>query len=220
MEIIKTENLKKIYKMGKVDVPALRGVDIYVNEGEFVAIMGPSGSGKSTLLHLIGMLDVPTDGDVMVDGKSVLGLTETERANFRLKTMGFVFQFFNLLSNLTALENVALPMMLLGKNGYEKRAGELLEIVGLGERKNHKPYELSGGEQQRVAIARALANQPKILLADEPTGNLDSKSGEDVLHLFKNLNEKGQTIVMITHEEIYGKFADRIIFLRDGKVGK
>ncbi|MEW6528647.1 MAG: ABC transporter ATP-binding protein [Candidatus Micrarchaeota archaeon] len=221
MEFIRTENLKKTYLLGKLEVPALRGVDISIEKGEFVAIMGPSGSGKSTLLHLCGMLDTPTYGDVIIDGMKNSELRESERASFRLKTIGFVFQFFNLLSGLTAFENVALPIMLSKKDDYNERTKELLEIVGLTERKNHKPTELSGGQQQRIAIARALANDPKILLADEPTGNLDTKAGGEILNLFKKLNkEKNQTIAMVTHELAYGKLADRIIFLKDGIVEK
>jgi putative ABC transport system ATP-binding protein len=219
-EIMKTENLKKDYYLGKIVVPALRGVDISVREGEFIALMGPSGSGKTTMLNLVGLLDTPTAGKIFLDSMDASSLSQNERTNFRLSKIGFVFQFFNLFMELKAAENVMLPMMMLGKNnGRRKKAEKLLELVGLGERANHYPSELSGGEQQRVTIARALANEPAILLADEPTANLDSTTACEIMDLFRRLNrEEGQTILLITHEEELGAKADRIIRLKDGKI--
>lgn len=202
--------------MGKIEVPALRGVDISIDSGEFVAIMGPSGSGKSTLLNMIGLLDAPTSGKLVIDGVEVSSLNENARADFRLRKLGFVFQFFSLLMELKAVENVALPMI-MDERRYD-RAGELLELVGIGERAMHFPNELSGGQQQRVAIARALANEPAILLADEPTANLDTESSNQIVELFRELNDRGQTIVMVTHEPELGEKADRIIRIKDGKV--
>lgn len=214
--LIEIDNLKKIYYMGKIEVHALRGIDISIRRGEFVALMGPSGSGKSTLLNMIGLLDTPTSGGMLVDGIEVSSLDENSRADFRLKKMGFVFQFFSLLMELNSLENVALPMI-MDKRKYD-RANSLLELVGIGDRAAHYPSELSGGQQQRVAIARALANEPVILLADEPTANLDTESSNQIVGLFRELNEKGQTIVMVTHELELGEKADRIIRIKDGKV--
>ena len=214
--LIEINNLKKIYYMGKIEVHALRGIDIAIEKGEFVALMGPSGSGKSTLLNMIGLLDTPTSGGIVVDGIEVSSLDENERADFRLRKMGFVFQFFSLLMELNSLENVALPMIMDDRK-YD-RAGSLLELVGIGDRADHYPSELSGGQQQRVAIARALANEPAILLADEPTANLDTESSNQIVGLFRELNEKGQTIVMVTHEPELGEKADRIIRIKDGKV--
>ncbi len=214
--MIELERLKKTYNMGNIEVPALRGVDLRIDSGEFVAIMGPSGSGKSTLLNMIGLLDAPTSGNIVIDGVDVSSLDENDRSDFRLKKLGFVFQFFSLLMELNALENVALPMMMDGRK-YE-RAAVLLELVGIGSRVSHKPNELSGGQQQRVAIARALANEPVILLADEPTANLDTISGNQIVDLFRELNDKGQTIVMVTHEPELGEKADRIVHIKDGKV--
>lgn len=214
--LIEIDNLKKIYYMGKIEVHALRGIDISIRRGEFVALMGPSGSGKSTLLNMIGLLDTPTSGGMLVDGIEVSSLDENSRADFRLKKMGFVFQFFSLLMELNSLENVALPMI-MDKRKYD-RANSLLELVGIGDRAAYYPSELSGGQQQRVAIARALANEPVILLADEPTANLDTESSNQIVGLFRELNEKGQTIVMVTHELELGEKADRIIRIKDGKV--
>ena len=214
--MIELEGIKKAYNMGNVEVSALRGVDMRVDAGEFVAIMGPSGSGKSTLLNMIGLLDAPTSGNIVIDGVDVSSLDENDRSDFRLKKLGFVFQFFSLLMELNALENVALPMMMDGRK-YE-RAAVLLELVGIGSRVSHRPNELSGGQQQRVAIARALANEPVILLADEPTANLDTISGNQIVDLFRELNDKGQTIVMVTHEPELGEKADRIVHIKDGKV--
>lgn len=221
MKVIRTEDLKKIYLLGKVKVPALRGVNIEIEEGEFVALMGPSGSGKSTLLNQIGLLDFPTSGKVFIEGMDASALSERERAGLRLKKFGFIFQFFSLFMELTALENVMVPGMLAGESVGESksRAKELLEIVWLGDRLEHKPAELSGGQQQRVAIARALMNEPSILLADEPTANLDSVASMEIIKLFRSLNEsRGITIFMVTHEEEYGKLADRIIRLKDGMI--
>lgn len=218
VNIIETEDLSKTYLMGKVEVPALRGVNITIEKGEFVAIMGSSGSGKSTLLNMIGMLDAPTSGKVIIEGVDVSEMDENEGADFRLNKLGFIFQFFNLFMELTALENVALPMQIVRRKDFEKRAIKLLDMVGLYDRANHKPAELSGGQQQRVAVARALVNEPALLLADEPTANLDTKSSEQVINLLKELNKSGQTIVMVTHEPELGKRADRIIWLRDGMI--
>lgn len=207
--------------MGKVIVQALRGVSFNVTEGEFLAVLGPSGSGKSTLLHLVGCLDRPDDGEILFEGRNVLMLSDDELAELRLKGIGFVFQFFNLLSRLTALENVMLPLILAGvsdREAYEK-AQKLLELVGLGERLNHRPAELSGGEQQRVAIARALINNPKLVLADEPTGNLDTKSGWEIVNLMKKLNEEmKQTFIVVTHDPQIAEVANRIIYLKDGLI--
>ena len=214
--LIETTDLKKIYSMGKVEVHALRGVDIKIEPGEFVALMGPSGSGKSTLLNMIGLLDTPTSGGIVIDGIEVSSLNDNQRADFRLKKMGFVFQFFSLLMELNSLENVALPMI-MDERKYD-RAASLLELVGIGDRADHYPSELSGGQQQRVAIARALANEPAILLADEPTANLDTESSNQIVALFRELNEKGQTIIMVTHEPELGEKADRIIRIKDGRV--
>jgi len=219
--MIKTTALKKTYKMGTFDVHALHNIDINIQRGEFVALMGPSGSGKSTLLNLIGMLDEPTSGELIIDETDILTLSEHERADFRLKKIGFIFQFFSLLMELTALENIALPMI-INKQDYNKckeQATTLLKLVGIEERSTHKPNELSGGQQQRVAIARALANKPAILLADEPTANLDTHSANQIIDLLKTLNKKhGQTIILVTHEPELGARTDRTIKLRDGRV--
>jgi putative ABC transport system ATP-binding protein len=219
--ILEVREVKKGYRMGKVLVPALYGVSFDVKEGEFLTIFGPSGSGKSTLLHLMGCLDRPDDGEILIDGSNVLKLSDDKLAELRLTKMGFVFQFFNLLPKLTALRNVELPLTIAGvpeKEALEK-AKEMLNLVGLEARMNHRPSELSGGEQQRVAIARALINNPKIVLADEPTGNLDTKTGWEIIQLMKKLNEdKGQTFVVVTHDPHISETADRIIYLKDGLV--
>lgn len=214
--MIDIKDLKKTYYMGTVEVPALRGVDLNVDKGEFVALMGPSGSGKSTLLNMIGLLDTPTSGKIVIDGVDVSSLNENERADFRLKKLGFVFQFFSLLMELTSIENIVLPIIMAERRS--DHATSLLESVGVGDRAIHFPNELSGGQQQRVAIARALGNEPAILLADEPTANLDTESSNQIVDLFRKLNDNGQTIVMVTHEPDLGEKADRIIRIRDGKV--
>lgn len=214
--MIELTGVKKIYYMGKIEVPALRGVDLNIDGGEFVAIMGPSGSGKSTMLNMLGLLDSPTSGKIVIDGVDVSSMNENERADFRLRKLGFVFQFFSLLMELKAIENVALPMI-MDERKFD-RAGKLLDLVGIGDRADHFPNELSGGQQQRVAIARALANEPAILLADEPTANLDTESSNQIVDLFRELNDNGQTIIMVTHESDIGAKADRIIRLKDGRV--
>ena len=219
MNIIETRDLKKTYTLGKVEVNALNGVNASVEEGEFVAIMGPSGSGKSTFLNMVGMLDVPTSGEIYLNSTEITKMNEHKRVEYRLRNIGFVFQFFNLFMELSALENVMFPMMLSSHPFYRERAEELLEIVGLKARINHLPSELSGGEQQRVTIARALANQPKLLLTDEPTANLDTRTTKEIMELFIRLNkEQRQTIIMVTHNPELGAQADRIIHFRDGKV--
>ena len=219
-QMIIVENLHKTYGQGSSATHALKGINLKVGAGEFVAIMGRSGSGKSTLLHILGLLDIPTSGDIVIDRKNVLKMTEREKARFRLQKLGYVFQEYSLLPEMTILENVYIPAVCLdSKDGYHKRASELLNRVGLGERLKHYPNEVSGGEQQRVAIARALINQPKILFADEPTASLDITSAGVILGLFKKLNkEMGQTIVMVTHEPDDEKFVDRVILLKDGLV--
>ncbi len=217
--IIETDALTKVYKMGTVEVHALRGVTLQIRNGEFVALMGPSGSGKSTLMHLLGCLDTPTSGIYLLEGHQVSSLTDNERSSIRSKRIGFVFQSFNLLPSLTALENVLLPLMYQGSlNGAERVAREALERVGLSERVTHSSAELSGGEKQRVAIARALITNPAMILADEPTGNLDSETGEEILDLLKTLHAEGRTILMVTHSDHAASFAERVIFMRDGQI--
>jgi len=220
--MIKVDNLKKTYP-GKVPTPALRGVSFEIKKGEFVALMGRSGSGKSTLLHQIGLLDTPTEGSIVIDNTDVLALSDSEKSHFRLSSLGYIFQEYALIMEFTALENSILPAMALGAEMavHKKHGGELLTMVGLGDRLDHYPSELSGGEQQRVAIARALMNEPKVLLADEPTANLDSASSKTVLELFKKLNQElGQTIIMVTHEPEDKKYIDRVIWLKDGLITK
>ncbi|MDH7564193.1 MAG: ABC transporter ATP-binding protein [Candidatus Bathyarchaeota archaeon] len=220
-KILEVREVQKSYQIGKIVVPALRGVSFDVEEGEVLAIFGPSGSGKSTLLHLMGGLDRPDSGEIVVDGDSLQKLPDDALAELRLSKIGFVFQFFNLLPRLTALRNVELPLTIAGtpeKQGLEK-AASLLKLMGLEARMHHRPFELSGGEQQRVAMARALVNNPKIVLADEPTGNLDTKTGWEIVQLMQKLNkEKGQTFVIITHDPHVAETADRMIFLKDGLV--
>jgi putative ABC transport system ATP-binding protein len=218
--VVKLEDVTKVYRMGELDVPALSGVSTNILEGEFIAIIGPSGSGKSTMLHIIGCLDRPTSGKAFVGGEDTTELTDSRLAKLRSKRIGFVFQTFNLYPTLSALENVELPMMIAGTSGRKrrKRAKALLEQVGLGERASHFPSQLSGGERQRVAIARALSNEPQIILADEPTGNLDTKSGEEVLSIFKNLNHEGNTIIIVTHDLNIAKWTKRILKMKDGKL--
>lgn len=217
--IIKARNLERIYSNGIIKTYALKKINLDIKEGEFVAIMGPSGSGKSTLLHQLGLLDNPTNGDLLIDDEDVLVLSDKGRTRFRLEKLGYVFQSYNLIPELTALENVYITAMARGvnKKEYIKEAVTILNKVGLGDRINHYPSELSGGQQQRVSIARALVNKPKILFADEPTANLDSDSSQDVINLFRKLNKEiRQTIVMVTHELEEGKKADRIIWIKDG----
>jgi len=218
--MIKLMDVRKVYKMGKVDVEALRGIDLEIEEGEYVAVLGPSGSGKSTLMHIIGCLDRPTSGRYYLDGREVSRLSPSQLAEIRNTKVGFVFQSFNLLPHATALENVELPMIYRRMRAKErkKRAKMLLDMLGLGERASHRPSELSGGEQQRVAIARALANDPQILLADEPTGNLDSKSGEEVVKMFDDLWRQGRTIVVVTHDPAVAERAERVVRLLDGRI--
>ena len=218
--IIKMERITKTYQMGTQVVHALRGVNLEIYEGEFVAIMGPSGSGKSTLMNMIGCLDVPTDGTYILNDIDVSTLTDDDQARIRNKQIGFVFQQFNLLSRTTALKQVTLPLMYsgIGRSEREAMAQDALTKVGLGDRVDHKPDELSGGQQQRVAIARAIATNPSIILADEPTGALDTQTSEDILNLFQEFNAAGMTIVMITHDPEVGERADRIIWIRDGLI--
>lgn len=218
---IKFENVWKIYRMGKVEVPALRGLDIEIREGEHISVMGPSGSGKSTFLHLAGALDRPTRGKVLIEGRDPSRMSDAEISRLRNRLIGFVFQTFNLIPRLTALQNVMLPLTLQNLDGElrRKRAEEALEQVGLGHRMSHKPYELSGGEQQRVAIARAVVTRPKIILADEPTGNLDSHSAAEIVELLSRLNkELGITVVVVTHDPEVAKAARRIVRMKDGVI--
>ena len=218
--VIKTEGLAKVYEMGAEQVHALSGVDLEIRKGEYVAIMGPSGSGKSTLMNLIGCLDSPSSGKYWLAGRLVSELDDDELAYIRNKEIGFVFQTFNLLPRATALHNVELPLIYNGTPAEERieKAKKALERVDLTSRMSHKPNELSGGQRQRVAIARALVNSPSIVLADEPTGNLDSKTGEEIMALFKNLHSQGNTIILVTHEHDIAQNAHRIIFIRDGKI--
>jgi putative ABC transport system ATP-binding protein len=218
--IIQTSEISKIYKMGSETVEALKSISITVNKGEYVAFMGPSGSGKSTLMNIIGCLDTPTAGQYILNSHDVSDLSENELAEIRNKEIGFVFQTFNLLPRASSLENVALPLVYAGfsKSEREERAYQVLDSVGLGSRAKHRPNELSGGQRQRVAIARALVNNPSIILADEPTGNLDSKTSYDIMNLFQQLHDEGNTIIMVTHEDDIAHYAHRIIRMRDGLV--
>lgn len=218
--IIQTTNISKSYKMGTEIIRALRSVSIQVKKGEYVAFMGPSGSGKSTLMNIIGCLDSPSGGSYILNGKNVSNMSENELAEIRNKEIGFVFQTFNLLPRMSSLDNVALPLIYAGygKEEREKKALKALESVGLKERAKHKPNELSGGQRQRVAIARALVNNPSIILADEPTGNLDSKTSYEIMGLLEELYKKGNTIIMVTHEEDIANYAHRIVRLKDGLI--
>lgn len=218
--IIKTENLTKDYETGTQVVNALKGINLSVEKGEFLSIMGPSGSGKTTLMNIIGCLDSPTNGSYFLNDKSVSKLDDDELAKIRNDEIGFVFQSFHLLARNTAFDNVMLPLKYAGidKEEATKRSNDVLDLVGLSSRAKHTPSELSGGQQQRVAIARALVNEPSILFADEPTGNLDSKTGQDVMKIFKDLNKNGQTIILITHEDSIAKQSNRIITIMDGLI--
>ena len=218
--IIKTENLTKDYETGSQVVSALKGINLSVEKGEFLSIMGPSGSGKTTLMNIIGCLDSPTNGSYFLNDKSVSKLDDDELAKIRNDEIGFVFQSFHLLARNTAFDNVMLPLKYAGisKEEATKRSNDVLDLVGLSSRAKHTPSELSGGQQQRVAIARALVNEPSILFADEPTGNLDSKTGQDVMKIFKDLNKNGQTIILITHEDSIAKQSNRIITIMDGLI--
>ena len=216
-KLITLRNIHKGYQLGKNFVPIIKGVDMEVEEGEFVVLMGPSGSGKTTLMNVLGCLDTPEQGEYFLDGQDVAQMSEDKLAEIRNKYVGFVFQSFNLIGDLTVLENVALPSLYAGKEDLPK-ARKILKDIGLDARLNHHPNELSGGQRQRVAIARALINNPKIIFADEPTGNLDSKSGKEVMEIFKELNEKGVTIILVTHDSFTASFASRTIHLKDGKI--
>ncbi|OQY08859.1 MAG: macrolide ABC transporter ATP-binding protein [Fusobacteriia bacterium 4572_132] len=218
--MIKLNKIKKVYENGSIRVEALKEVDLHIKKGEFTSIIGKSGSGKSTLMNILGCLDQPTDGEYLLDGINVSKMNEKELARIRNKMIGFVFQSFNLLPKFSALENVELPMIYKGVHAKEryKKAVLALEKVGLGDRINHKPNEMSGGQKQRVAIARALVNDPKLIFADEPTGNLDSKSEKEIIDIFRELNREGVTIVMVTHEESIANRSQRIVEFRDGMI--
>jgi putative ABC transport system ATP-binding protein len=219
--VVSLRGIKKIYQMGDVEVQALRGVDVDIEQGEMVAIMGPSGSGKSTLMNIVGCLDVPSEGVFEIDGTDVSRLNDDQLAAIRCRKIGFVFQNFNLLPRTTALANVELPLIYAGVGGRErnKRAQESLQLVGLGERQHHKPNELSGGQQQRVAIARALINRPSMILADEPTGNLDTRTSIEIMELFQRLNlEQNITIVFVTHNPETAEYCERVVRIRDGLI--
>ena len=220
MAIVEAHDLVKIYPMGKTEVHALRGLDVMIERGEFVSMMGPSGSGKSTLLNLLGCLDTPTEGTVIVDDVDVTQSPRSRLPAIRREKVGFVFQQFNLLEHLSALENVSLPLRYtdVSRREARARAEELLDHVGLGERMKHRPLELSGGEQQRVAVARALVNRPAIVLADEPTGELDSANADEIMTLLRALNEEGQTFIIVTHDPSVAAQTDRTVYLKDGKI--
>jgi putative ABC transport system ATP-binding protein len=219
MGLIELQGITKTYRMGALEVPALAGVNLTIDAGEYLAIMGPSGSGKTTLMNILGLLDTPTTGSYRLDGEQVSGLSERRLAQVRAQRIGFVFQSFNLLPRVSAVENVELSLIYAGSSERRKRAERALDVVGLGHRRRHRPNELSGGEQQRVAIARALANEPTILLADEPTGNLDSRTSREVMELFGQLNrDDGITIILVTHDAEVARHARRTIAVRDGRV--
>ncbi|RQW06465.1 ABC transporter ATP-binding protein [candidate division KSB1 bacterium] len=218
--LIELQSIEKIYEIGTVKVPALKGINVTVDKNEYVAIMGPSGSGKSTLMNIVGCLDTPSNGTYMLNDNNVSDMSDDELAEIRNREIGFVFQTFNLLPRASALHNVELPLIYNGTPATKRRkqAEEALDRVGLGDRMHHKPNELSGGQRQRVAIARALVNDPSIILADEPTGNLDSRTGEEIMEIFEDLHDGGNTIILVTHEEYIAEHSDRIIRLRDGLV--
>jgi putative ABC transport system ATP-binding protein len=216
--MLELENITKVYKAGQTEVPALRGISCRIESGEMVSIIGPSGSGKSTLMNIIGCLDKPTSGKYRLEGVEVDKLNDNQLAEIRNKKIGFVFQSFNLLSRTTALANVELPLIYSGASNRRQRALQVLESVGLAHRVTHRPSELAGGEQQRVAIARALVNNPSLILADEPTGNLDTRTSQEIMSIFKKLNEQGMTIVLVTHEPDIAAYTQRTIKLRDGQI--
>lgn len=220
-KVIETLKLCKTYKLGQVSIEVLKDVNLIINQGEFVSLMGPSGSGKSTLLYLLGGLDKPTSGSIRLKGRELSAMKDKQGSKMRRREIGFVFQFYNLVPNLNLEENIMLPILLDGKKlrQYKNRLDEILDLVGLSDRRKHTPRELSGGQQQRVAIARALVNEPDIILADEPIGNLDSKTGMEILELFKKINkEKGKTIVQVTHSHEAAQYGDRLINVKDGEV--
>lgn len=220
--LLRLTNVSKTYQLDSLSVPALKGINLTIKKGEFVALTGPSGSGKSTLMHIAGCLDTPTQGSVVFEDKNISQLSETELAKIRNEKIGFVFQSFNLIPRTSALDNVALPLFYAGKKGQERKraAKQALVEVGLEERIEHFPNQLSGGEQQRVAIARALVNKPAVIFADEPTGNLDTKTGAEIMKVFQELNRKGHTVVVVTHEPAIAKFAKRTIKIKDGEIIK
>lgn len=220
MSLLEIKDIKRDFKLGSEILHVLKGIHLSIEKGEYVALMGPSGSGKSTLMNILGCLDTPTSGEYILNGKDVSKLSDGELADIRNKEIGFVFQTFNLMPRTTALDNVALPMVYagIGKEKRRERAREVLELVGLGDRMTHKPNELSGGQRQRVAVARALVNHPSIILADEPTGNLDSKTSHEIMGLFNEIHQKGNTVILVTHEEDIAQHAHRIIRLRDGLI--
>nr|EGQ40241.1 MAG: ABC-type antimicrobial peptide transport system, ATPase component [Candidatus Nanosalinarum sp. J07AB56] len=220
MNAIETRDLKKVYEMGELEVNALEGVDLEIEEGEFAAMMGPSGSGKSTLMHLLGLLDTPSSGEIMIDGVETSNYSEHQRDQFRLRKIGFVFQFYSMLSGLEAYNDARLPLLLSGasERASLKKAKEALQRVGLGERIEHDSSEMSGGQRQRAAIARAIVNDPEIVFADEPTSELGTETSEAVVDLFREISEEGRTVVMVNHEEEMARRADRVIYLEDGKV--